>query len=396
MDILRNNKGSTTIFTAIVIGVVLTLIVSVVQLTKLKTEKGKIKSTLMISGRSILSEYNPYIEKRYGILALNKDDNEIKKGMEFYVHSNLSNKRIERVNLDRSQYRLDNLENFENEMLEYMKISAMGVLEKKSDKNKSERKGERVLRNSKVKNLLPSKAQESMAGNMDKIKEFISSVANIDKIFDKTKKAVVIDEYIIRKFNNKIHDDGSTFFKNEVEYIVSGNMSDKKNGDKFHNKLLVLRNLVNLAVIHASPSMRAKAVAASSVTGPFSPLAYLGIVEAWALAEARNDVKILEHNGKIPIIKKEKDWMVDIKNIKSIITKDYIDNKCAKGMGYEDYLRVFLFLTTRETKLKRTMDLIQINTLGNHDESFSFSKALKGIKGSIKINEKVYWFDEKY
>ena len=41
MDILKNKKGSTTILTAVVIGTVLMLVISLVELTKWKIEKGK-------------------------------------------------------------------------------------------------------------------------------------------------------------------------------------------------------------------------------------------------------------------------------------------------------------------------------------------------------------------
>ena len=77
MDILKNKKGSTTILTAVVIGTVLMLVISLVELTKWKIEKGKIQSSMSLGVRSILSEYNPYLKDRYGILATAKDNREI-------------------------------------------------------------------------------------------------------------------------------------------------------------------------------------------------------------------------------------------------------------------------------------------------------------------------------
>lgn len=241
--------------------------------------------------------------------------------------------------------------------------------------------------------MLPSKGSESIVSDIDKIHE---SIKDIDKIFDKTKDDVLINEYIIKKFNSCVNDDGSTFFKNEIEYILSGNMSDEKNKSKVKRKLVALRNLVNLGVIQADPILRSKAMGLASAGGPASPLLYAGIVETWALAEAKNDVKILEHGGKIPVTKTHREWAIDIKNIHKIFGDSYVDNKCKKGMSYEDYLRVFLFFTSKKVKLDRAMDLMQINTQGNHDAGFTFSTAFTGLEGSIVINGKKYWFSEKY
>ena len=395
MDILKNKKGSTTILTAVVIGTVLMLVISLVELTKWKIEKGKIQSSMSLGVRSILSEYNPYLKDRYGILATAKDNREIEHAIKFYLNGNLRKAEVERLSANKSIYALINQDVIEKEIRDYMKISSMGILDKKGreKKGQSDRNGDRILRNKKIKYMLPSKGSESIVSDIDKIHE---SIKDIDKIFDKTKADILINEYIIKKFNSCVNDDGSTFFKNEIEYILSGNMSDEKNKSKVKRKLVALRNLVNLGVIQADPILRSKAMGLASAGGPASPLLYAGIVETWALAEAKNDVKILEHGGKIPVTTTHREWAIDIKNIHKLFGDSYVDNKCKKGMSYEDYLRVFLFFTSKKVKLDRAMDLMQINTQGNHDAGFTFSTAFTGLEGSMVINGKKYWFSEKY
>ena len=80
-------------------------------------------------------------------------------------------------------------------------------------------------------------------------------------------------------------------------------------------KIRLLRNAVNLGVIFTNPEMLEKVTAAASATGPASGLTTALLAEAWAYAEAYNDVKILENGGKIPVIKTKETWAVDLESV---------------------------------------------------------------------------------
>ncbi len=389
---LLSEKGSITIFSILILSVVITSILALTLLVQKKVNKGICQDSAVISSRALLSEYNKYILDEYGLLVLNKDNRYLSEAMEFYMIENTSNRWNINANVNKGNYIASNVDNMEKEIVDYQKVAAIkNIVADKGDISPP-RDRYRILKNSFIVDNLPSEGENSSFAGLKELADFIS---NIDEAFDRTLNKVLIDDYILSKCNNNLRDNSKTFFRNEVEYILAGSKDDEKNYKRFRRKLKFLRNIINIAIIESTPSMKAKVTAAAGLTGPFAGFSYLGLLEAWALAESENDVEILEHGGKIPIKKDEKTWAIDLDSI-SNISDGYIDNKATTGMDYEDYLRAFLFFTSKEKKINRLMDIIQINTRGNNDRQFSFSGSSFGIEFNIEVEGQLYEWQEKY
>jgi len=149
---------------------------------------------------------------------------------------------------------------------------------------------------------------------------------------------------------------------------------------------------LNLTHIYSDPKKReALAAAASIITpGPAAAATQIALAGAWAAAEAVVDIKKLEKSKKVPLIKTEEDWVLSLDNV---INEDLEPSEQAgeegRGLTYENYLFLFLFLMDRETKLLRIMDLIQLNMKGNHNADFLITGCYSGIDIYCTLSRKV-------
>ncbi len=403
---LRDKNGSTTVLVLIVLTTVITITIMMVNLSKEKAQQGCERAALSISARSVLSEYNKPLKEQYGLLGINLSPSEISDKMNFYIKKN-TGKKAENISIFTDDFKMTNLSIFEKEIVSYAKfafidhvieegkeeIEGEGEGEGNLEDIEEERVGDSVLRNEKIINSIPSHNKNLSDVNGNDVAE---AMGDIDSIFDKGKKTVVANMYILNMFNNKVNDDGESFFKNEVEYIISGKLNDKKNYNSVKRKIVVARNIINLAVIYKSPKLKAEIVSLAALTGLGVEIAIPIIAEAWALLEANNDMQILENGGKIPIVKNDKTWATDIESILENNDDTYIDNNCETGMDYEDYLHALLYFTDKETKYLRTMDLMQINIQGKYDEEFNMNTVLTGFGYDIKLKGGRYRYDENY
>lgn len=387
------DNGSTTIFTVIIMSSLVLLVIMFVSVTRMKAETGRADALLSLSARSVLSEYSISLKERYGLLAVDTTPTAIEEDMRFYMGENDSSLDISEMNISVIGYTLADSRNLEKEINEYAVFLLGQELLDENEKTNSDRKGDRVLKNKRIISALPSGGK---AGSDISIDGVVDAMKNLDEIFDRAKKTVSVNEYLMAVCNHQLSDDGETFFKNEIEYIVSGEMSDEKNYSKMKRKIRLLRNAVNLGVIFTNPEMLEKVTAAASATGPASGLTTALLAEAWAYAEAYNDVKILENGGKIPVIKTKETWAVDLESVLKNDADGYIDNNCENGLEYDDYLRIFLYFTDKETKLERFADLVQINIQGTTDENFMMKTACTGFSYSAIINGRKYRYEEAY
>lgn len=387
-----NERGSTTVFTAIIMASVVMLAVMLVTFSKEKAETGRADSLLSLSSRSVLSQYCIPLKERYGIMAMDTTPLKIENGLRFYMLQNDPDLNIESISASLQGYTLFDIENIENEIEEYFLFLLGKDLLTKENTN-DQREDDAVLRNKKIISMLPSGAKSGSDVSIDAIADVF---ADADKFFDTTKRTVAVNEYLMRVCNNHKNDDAETFFKNEIEYLLVGELNDKENYSQVKNKIKLLRNVINFATIFTTPTLLEEVTALAATTGFGVGVATIMIAEGWALLEAQNDVAILENDGKLPIVKTRETWATDIGSIASGAKDGYIDNHCETGLDYEDYLRVFLYFTDKETKLTRFMDLMQLYIQGTYDESFLIKTTCTGYSFDAKINGRKYKYVEKY
>ncbi|MDD6920090.1 MAG: DUF5702 domain-containing protein [Eubacteriales bacterium] len=394
---LKSENGSTTVFIGIILVALMTVSISLIILTREKVYDGKVDSISSLSARSVLSKYNKPLLDHYGIMSLNKFPDDIEKEFKFYMGENGID--IGNLTVDESNYLLFNIDVFEKEINDYYKNTLIKNLTDKSEDNgsASEDVSGNVLRNKTVIAMLPSKDTYNVsdidkASLVDMLKS--NNISRNDKFL---LGKFTSNEYALAIFTNHLNKKRETsFFKNEIEYILTGKFNDEDNYKSVRRKIFLAREIINAAEIIAIPELDAEVTAMASLGGPFEPAVKATLVAVWATFETSNDLKILEHGGKIPIKKNKDSWATDIKSAVEGIDNGYIDNKAKVGLSYKDYLRILLALKDKNLILYRMMDLIQINIQGYYDEEFLIKSSATGFAVNFSTNGRKYIYDEKY
>ena len=151
----------------------------------------------------------------------------------------------------------------------------------------------------------------------------------------------------------------------EQEYLLCGKASDRENLSEAVEQLLMMRGAMNLLYLIRSPEKREQADGlALAVSGGNVPVQFIVsffILSLWALGEAVGDVRELMDGGSVPFEKDDESWRLSLEGLLSL---DFPDGKAEgvrDGSGYEDYLRILLFLKDRALRNYRIMDVIQWN-----------------------------------
>ncbi len=249
-----------------------------------------------------------------------------------------------------------------------------------------------TLKNEKITGPLPSVSAGYKSNGA-----FSGAVSAISKItgFDAAgsiSEEIYIDEYIRCFFSEHTDEknDGS-FFRNEMEYILYGDYSDFENYKRAKRTLYLLRSAMNMAYLYSDSAKAAQTLAtAQSITpGPFAPLTQVLIIAAWSAAEASNDIKNLEAGNRIPFVKTAATWKVSIESIvNGSFSGAMIENDSTSGFEYERYLELLLLTEKTETKVRRMMDLIQINLKGTERSDFILGNLFCGFVADVKLQKK--------
>ncbi|MBQ3924092.1 MAG: hypothetical protein II696_01080, partial [Firmicutes bacterium] len=355
-------RASTSVFLMIILSSMIALTFAFVSCALKTAGIGYSDSVLFLAGRSVLSGYDVHLKDDYGLMAFRGLGPEMSKRVEYFASYTFDRNRyidLERVEADSGGMSLADTSAFEKEVLGYAKFAvARDIISPGDDEGGSEpgqlipgASAERTLRNGKVISSLPSGGSPGSGGIAGAAGNLISSDENI---FRQGTDAWLMLGYIMLKFGNaeggRAQD---SFFMNEAEYILEGEMSDEENYKEFKKDVLKIRNAANLAHIWLDPEMRAKvqAVCEAATPGPWSALTAAAVSEAWAYAESVNDVKLLEHGKKVAIKKTKQTWAIDIESLTEDMDVGYIDTGSAAGLGYKDYLKLLLAAEDRSRKL---------------------------------------------
>ncbi len=395
-----NKKGSSTIFLVMVLSSMILLTVAFIQATIRVSGESTGQSITLLSARSLLSEFDLNLKKDYGLFAFRGESGFLAVQLDYYMTPFFQNNpyyRLGEIGVDTTRYRLSNPQVLEDSVAEYMVYAASKDfidLITDYDENAITKEPEipnypigRVLRNRQIIESLPSYSLIEDSNVLTTIK---TNLADWKNVFRNTSKNFLVNQYIMLNFKNAQADipNRNTFFNYEAEYILKGNYEDYKNKTYFRGDLLLLRNAINLATIYTNPTMREQVLVAANIIspGPASLITQILIAEAWALAEAENDVRLLEHGKKVPIQKTQEVWAIDIQSIIDGTDSGYIDTNPTKGLDYQGYLQIFLFFENKDVKLTRMMDLMQINIQGNYDQTFLINEHQVGLTYETEIN----------
>ncbi len=411
----RMKRGSSVVFLGIILAAILAVVLAFISSSQRVATIGYANSVLTLAHNSVLSEYSIELKNHYGLFAFNGTNSDVESKIAYYSNYSFSereNIKLENVKVDVSSHSLGDINVAKEQMIEHGQFAlARKIFKSKNGKTEidgvnlegaesglmqlsGDGRKERKLSSKGILNTLPSKGY----GGSDSILGKISGITKLEEgYFDSVTGDFLINQYILNSFGSYVNvPEHETFFKGEVEYILGGENSDSKNYKELKNEIRVLRNLVNLGHIVTDAKKMNLISTAAKATGPAAPATALVLLEAWALAEANNDIKLLEHGKLVPFVKTNETWAIDFDIILKNKPQGYIDTKAKTGLSYEGYLMFFLGFMDENVKVARALDLIQINMQGLYDSNFLIMEHNTGFYVTETVNGKEYVYEDKY
>lgn len=182
---------------------------------------------------------------------------------------------------------------------------------------------------------------------------------------------LIFGEYIMEKYGcfTELKDD--SLLKYQIEYILMGKNNDTENLKAFVNTLFNLRALANLAYLYTDSVKQTEvdAIAVLIATAILLPeleeVFALIINIVWAYVEAIVDMRTLLSGGKVPLWKSSSSWCLSLTGLGNFTFRK---GNSEEGLSYKDYLRIFVGLMNKKTKVFHSMDIAEMDirqTLGN-------------------------------
>ena len=441
-----SKKGSTSVFLTMILASVLFAVGVFINQASQLAGRSYTDAVLELAGRSILSEYDIQLQKRYGIFAVHTNQDQAEDKIKYYsdysFHDNALKETFRRrkymdplkleteaVTVNLKGYSITNIDLFEEQILDGIKTNLIESFLVK-EQTVSQKQDDNILKNQQVIRSLPS---YGYSGSSLDIKNLIvNGIPDLNEIKEEGKDIYFINEYIMSHFFNHCYrpDSSNTFFLNEIEYILEGNYNDQKNYKDIRTDILFLRTGLNLAHIYSDPKKRNEVAAMAELItpGPAAILTQAVINGIWSAAEAENDLRRLEDGKLVPFIKNREQWAISLENavqakekqqiadLKETVEENgeqanlnlgnsiqsgknqfgYIEPSNKSGVDYESYLRILLFFENREIKLLRCMDLIQLNMKGSYNKDFDLKEYYGGFQFEAVVSDKTFTYIQQY
>lgn len=402
---MKSKKGSSAVFLSIILAALISIVLMLIYGVREETERSRVDGIVNMAGDSLISEFDYHVQKEYGLFMLKGSDGELKRKLRKYVTystDEMGEMDIQNLKASGSRFSILNTELVEEQILEYVKMTEMklpsNIVKDKGGEEKGNNMKERSLKHGPTIASLPS-ADVPRRNLTSMAESLVEKAKDFDMVFKEGSDDYIINIYILNHFNNRNKVVSEThFFKNEAEYILGGELTDRKNEKRVEMAFKAMRFLLNLSFIKMDPEKQSKLITASEILtpGPAAAATKIALETTWAYAEADNDVELLCKGYEVPIMKDDSTWAIDLEGAIEGITGKTVVPDMQKGYDYKQYMQVLLFFQDRETKISRILDLIQINMRNSYNKDFLIAEHSVGIEIYAKINGRVYGYEKKY
>lgn len=202
---------------------------------------------------------------------------------------------------------------------------------------------------------------------------------------------ILFQQYLMEKLGN-YSAPGKGALKYQTEYILGGKTGDIENLKSVAGRLLLIREGVNMVHLVSDGTKRAQAAGlASAIASAFLIPPATGVIEAalllcWAFGESILDVRELFDGGKVPLVKSTADWQLSLENLPELLNGlDSVRRGSEDGMSYEDYLQVLLLSVSREEKITRAMDMIELCVREKGRKNFRMDSCIVAAEISVDV-----------
>lgn len=386
-------RGSVTVFVMIFFVTLVSMIFIFIDVSKKIAVNGSTEALASIWGNSILAEYDLNLQKRYNIFGFYGFPSDVNEKLNFYAKESFEEKKYidyEGASSSLYAYSLANADVMKKQIVKAGKLAATEKFIKPSKEiEAASESASAAIRSKLVLSNLPS-AGSTKGITISKISDMLKDADSFGDVMTKAGDELFENQYIFAYFKDRSNtrDLGKTFFQNEIEYIICGKSSDTANANSIRNKIITVREGLNFVYLNKDPQKSAAALAAAQLLtpGPAAIATQKALLAAWALAESVNDYKLLVNNHKVPVMKNEATWAIDLDSVISNTSDEYVYTGVDQGQTYEDFLSLFIYVMDERVRLLRIMDLIQINMKYLYYSTFLLREYSAGLRFQMMVN----------
>lgn len=204
-------------------------------------------------------------------------------------------------------------------------------------------------------------------------------------------------EYLIRYLGRYGQEKQDSPLWYQIEYIIIGKDNDPENLKGVVNRIFMIREAANTLYLtgceekYAIAEALGEVLAAAMMVPEIAGLLTATLIMGWAFAESVYDVEKILAGEKIPLLKEDNTWHYGLSSALQGEVPASAGEEAGKtsGMGYEDYLRVFLLLCEEQTIINRAMNMVETdirNTPGN--SGFRLDACIVEIAINVKVKSK--------
>lgn len=200
---------------------------------------------------------------------------------------------------------------------------------------------------------------------------------------------ILLQQYLLTYLSNYIDTRDGRALSYETEYLLGGKSSDKENLQVVVSKLFAIREAANFLYLISDPTKNQQAEALAMMIGgtTLSPaiieVIKLGLLTAWAFAESVLDVRALLDGKKIPLLKSEDSWTVELENIGNITQEFSFAKESSWGLDYESYLGILLLFEEEESLAMHAMNAQEATIRSLEGTSFGMDGLLTEASAEI-------------
>lgn len=415
MPDLRSRRGSFTVFVVMAFAAMLIALYAFIDAAGEVMVQSTAGHFGRLWGASILAEYDLNLASRYGLYAFYAGDGMTVEKLDDYARYTFDRKRYidyggAVCHLD--DWRLSDPDILKKQMAEAVLFHNRPHPLRHSASAGGTAFGMRSITSPWILRSLPSAGDRSQS-LIGALAEAIKSGQGVGSLLSDA----LTDRYLFTYFRHQMTseeegaDFGDTYFRNEIEYILTGQPDDGKALKKVKNHLIALRNLLNLFYLYGCPEKRdaAMALATALTPGPEAVLTQAVLLEIWAYAESRNDAAMLLDGEPVPLLKRDENWALSLENVAgggdapdlsgggTDEERDgYVRPPVIEGQRYSLYLQLLLCGLSERTKVLRAMDLIQINMKYLYCDYFLLDDYYTGLDFTMRVNGVEHTFRESY
>lgn len=220
---------------------------------------------------------------------------------------------------------------------------------------------------------------------------------------------ILFQQYLMEKLGNYTNDTNpaKTGLHYQTEYLIKGKYRDMDNLRAVAKELLLIREGVNVASLLGDPAKRAAVsslalgIASTFLIPPAAGVIEGALILCWAFAESVLDVRELFDGGRVPLVKSASDWQTSLENLPSLLSRmDDMRKNVPNGLSYEDYLQVLLLGQSKQRKIWRGMDMVEVSLReATGRTTFQMDSCITALEASVDVKanrRKMYTVTRQY